>query len=123
MRDKRFPPHEDVCEGILGWLAHGPATAEEIRDGLADTFGLSFELRHAGKEKSGKHIWTNLVAHGLRAFTLQEGAPMPTHELIDGQYHLTELGKQLAAKAVKGVPEITPDDILELVTRPGTNFI
>ena len=112
MRDKRFPPHKDVCEAILGWLADGPATAEEIRDGLADAFELTPELRHACKDHSGQHIWTNLVAHGLRAFTIKEGAPMPVHELIDGHYHLTELGKQLAAKVVKGVPEVTVDDIL-----------
>ena len=42
---------------------------------------------------NGQTLWTNYIAHGLRALTIGKA-----HEKIDGVYHQTELGRILAKR-------------------------
>jgi hypothetical protein len=127
IRDQRFPPHEDIVDAIYGWAADGePYTAEEVREGLADALGVSYELQYVEKPKSGIIIWTNLIAHGLAALSRTDpNSGMTQHELIDGEYHLTELGRQMVAKAIgDGMSSKDIEDMIrEILTEPGADWI
>jgi len=91
-RDKRFPPHEEIVEMILGVGYIAPYTPEELHNELAGVVELPpglLEVMGGG----GQTRWTNYIAHGLRALTIDEA-----HEKIDGVYHQTEHGRILAKR-------------------------
>ena len=93
-RDTRFPPHEEVVEMILGVGYVGPYTPEELHDDLAGVAELRPELLEVmGAEWQTR--WTNYIAHGLRALTIDEA-----HEKIDGVYHQTERGRIIAKRVL-----------------------
>jgi hypothetical protein len=88
-----------VKEAILGWAWDGkPYTAEEVRDGIAISLGVTPELQtELFRPYPALAKWENYVAHGLSWLS----RPPKAHHLgQDGFYRLTELGKVMASRVV-----------------------